>query len=530
VFAPSQFVFGMPNSTRSRERWKARTWSAVALKAAILAFPLVVGVATTVALSWLIPRPAGDAGTLWWLGALAASAVFVGISIRLAERFLPVVALLRFSLAFPDHTPSRARLALRAGSTRRLEERAAALRERGEETDLATAAENVVVIAAGLTVHDRRTRGHSERVRALSELIAEELHLDAADRDRLRWASLLHDCGKVCIDAHILNKTGKLNDEEWELIKRHPEEGARIALPLRDWLGEWSQAIAEHHERFDGSGYPRGLTGEEISLAARIVAVADTYDAMTSVRSYQKAMPPEAARAELTRKVGTDFDPRVVRAFLRVSRGRVGRVLGPMSWVTMIPLAGTEVASAATMSVSRVAAAVVGGGAAVAAAAALGVVGPVAGPAAAHGRTPVVQAAPTPAPEVRILPAGSALPTVTPPPPSTSTPAGTQPTPVATPAPVAAATPAPSAPQPPVGAPAPSSPAPPPAAPPTPTPPPPPPPPPPNTTPPPPAPSPGVHAQVQVGPVTAQASVPVKPPPALCQPVDVGVAKVWCER
>src|SRR5438270_8621750 len=170
----------MSSSTRSsHQRWKAHPWSAVACKAAIVVFPLLVGIATTVALSWLLPRPTGQLGTLWWVGALAVSALAVGAVIRLCERFLPLVALLRFSLAFPDHTPSRARLALRAGSIRRLEARAAELRERGEQTDVATAAENVVVIAAGLTVHDRRTRGHSERVRALSELIGERLHRDA---------------------------------------------------------------------------------------------------------------------------------------------------------------------------------------------------------------------------------------------------------------------------------------------------------------------------------------------------------------
>src|SRR5438270_506043 len=403
----------MSSSTRSsHQRWKAHPWSAVACKAAIVVFPLVVGVATTVALSWLVPRPTGQLGTLWWIGALGVSAVVVGACIRLAERFLPLVALLRFSLAFPDQTPSRARLALRAGSTRRLEERVAELREQGERADLATAAENVVAIAAGLTVHDRRTRGHSERVRALSELIAEQLHLDPDERDRLRWASLLHDCGKVSIDAHILNKSGKLDDEEWELIRRHPEEGARIALPLRQWLGEWSLAIAEHHERFDGSGYPRGLQGEEISMAARIVAVADSYDAMTSLRSYQAPMTAAAAREELTRKAGIDYDPKVVRAFLRVSRGRVNRALGPMSWLTMIPLAGSDLAAAAGASVQRgiAAAAIAGGGAAVAAAAALGIVAPAAAPAALAQRAPAKAeaAAPASSPEVRFAPAVAA--------------------------------------------------------------------------------------------------------------------------
>jgi putative nucleotidyltransferase with HDIG domain len=500
---------------------------------------LLVGVAITAALSWLVPRPTGQLGTLWWIGALAVSAIAVAAAIRLAERFLPLVALLRFSLAFPDHTPSRARLALRAGSLRRLEDRAAELRARGEQTDLATAAENVVVIAAGLTVHDRKTRGHSERVRALSELIAEQLHLTTAERDQLRWASLLHDCGKLSVDAKILNKSGKLDADEWATIRRHPEEGARIALPLREWLGDWSLAIAEHHERWDGSGYPRGLKGEEISLAARIVAVADSYDAMTSLRSYQTAMTPDAARAELTAKAGVDYDPDVVRAFLRVSRGQVGRVLGPMSWLTMVPLMTTGVASAATSSVRgmRTAAAVAGGSTAVAAAAAIGIVGPSAGQAALKSSTPVISAAPapSPAPEVRFLPADSqatsapAAPAPTASAPTTPAAAPVASGPVAAPVPstTAAPAPAPAAP-----APAPSTAAPMPSAP-TPAPPSPSPPGQPTSTPPSggdttPAPPPAFHAQVQVGPVTAQGSVSVGGPVPVCQPVDIGVAKVWC--
>jgi putative nucleotidyltransferase with HDIG domain len=509
----------------SSPRWKARTGSALALKAVIVTFPLLVGIATTAALSWLVPHPSGRLGTLWWIGALAVSALAVGVVIRLLERFLPLVALLRFSLAFPDHTPSRARLALRAGSIRRLEERVAELRERGEQAEVASAAESVVMIAAGLTVHDRRTRGHSERVRSLSELIAEEMQLSADERDRLRWASLLHDCGKVCVDAKILNKSGKLDDDEWALIRRHPEEGARIAQPLREWLGEWSLAIAQHHERWDGTGYPRGLKGEEISLAARIVAVADSYDAMTSVRSYQTAMAPNAARAELTRKAGVGYDPAVVRAFLRVARGRVSRVLGPMSWLTMIPLAGTGVASAAGASVrrARTAAAIAGGGGAVVAAAALGIVGPAAGPVAAARPAPSVNVVAAPAPEIRILPAGSVTP-APPGSPALAAPAAAAPAPVApavTPAASKAfvpmvAPPSPAAaPQPPSSQPPISQPPPPPA---------------PTTTPPTPPPTapPGVQVQIQVGPVSAQATVATPVPLPVCAPIDTGVVNVRC--
>ena len=102
-------------------------------------------------------------------------------------------------------------------------------------------------------------RGHGERVRALTDLIADELDLSTDDRDRLRWSALLHDIGKIAVHPDILNKPGKLDDEEWEIIKNHPLEGARLTAPLAGWLGQWANTIAEHHEKFDGSGYPFGL-------------------------------------------------------------------------------------------------------------------------------------------------------------------------------------------------------------------------------------------------------------------------------
>lgn len=525
----------MSTSTRSSgPRWEARRGFAFVLRAAILVLPLLVGIATTAALSWLVPRPAHQLGTLWLVAALAVSAVAVGLAVRLLERFLPLVALLQLSLAFPDRTPSRARLALRAGSVKRLEERVEALRAGNGPEDAATAAENVIVLAAGLTVHDRKTRGHSERVRALSELIAEEMHLDADERDRLRWASLLHDCGKVTVDAAILNKTGKLSDDEWEIIRRHPEEGARIAAPLSAWLGEWSHAIAEHHERWSGKGYPRGLQGEEISMAARIVAVADSYDAMTSLRSYQAPMTAAAAREELTRKAGVDYDPKVVRAFLRVSRGRVSRALGPMSWLTMIPLAGSDLAAAAGASVERgiAAAAIAGGGAAVAAAAALGIVAPAAVPAALAQRAPAKSGKPAPAssPEVQFAPAvaaaaaapeGGVVQPVAPDQPAPQ-PAAPAPAPAARSAAAAAPPSAPAVVTPMPVAPVPSSPGPsgggqPPSSP------------PPgggsDTTP---APPPAYHVQAELGPVNVQASVSVNGPVPVCQPVDATIVKVSC--
>ena len=161
-----------------------------------------------------------------------------------------------------------------------------------------------MALAGALNAHDRMTRGHTERVRAYTLMIGEELHLPKADLDRLHWAGLVHDIGKLEVPPSILNKPGRPDEDEWEILKQHPAAAVRLLEPLRPWLGEWADAASQHHERWDGKGYPFGLAGEQISLSGRIVAVADAFDVMTSVRSYKKAMTPEAARAELLRCAG----------------------------------------------------------------------------------------------------------------------------------------------------------------------------------------------------------------------------------
>jgi hypothetical protein len=139
------------------------------------------------------------------------------------------------------------------------------------------------------------------------------------------------------VHPDILNKPGKLTDEEWEIVKQHPIEGAKLAAPLSEWLGAWANSIVEHHERYDGAGYPFGLAGEEISYGGRIVAVADSYDTMTTVRSYKKVMSPQAARRELAVCAGSHFDPHVVRAFLDGSVGRLRLIRGPLAWIGSVP-------------------------------------------------------------------------------------------------------------------------------------------------------------------------------------------------
>jgi hypothetical protein len=142
------------------------------------------------------------------------------------------------------------------------------------------------------------------------------------------------------VPARILNKPGKPDAHEWELLKGHPAAGARIAAPLLTWLAEWGPTIVQHHERFDGTGYPDGLAGEQISLGARIVSVADSFEVMTAARSYKKPMSVPAARAELVRHAGSQFDAALVRTFLSISIGRLWWTVGPVAWIGITPMLG----------------------------------------------------------------------------------------------------------------------------------------------------------------------------------------------
>lgn len=313
-------------------RWAARPWLARGIRVVMLATPLVASVLVTRAYASAIDRPSTfAAATLYWLGMLAIATGVVVVVERWTRTLLPLAALFRLSLVFPDRAPSRFRMSLRRGTTTTLRSRLA-----NGELDRADAAEALLAMIAELGSHDRLTRGHSERVRAYADMIGEELGLTPSDRDRLQWAALIHDVGKLTVPAEVLTKPDRPTETEWEILRRHPAAADPLVAPLRDWLGDWVLAATEHHERWDGRGYPRGLSGEQISLAGRIVAVADAYDTMTSVRSYKPGLAPELAREELTRNAGSQFDPAVVRAFLGVGLGRLRVALGPVAWLNEV--------------------------------------------------------------------------------------------------------------------------------------------------------------------------------------------------
>jgi len=161
------------------------------------------------------------------------------------------------------------------------------------------------------------TEEHTRNMQEAASKIAEKINLPDSEINRLRLLITLHDIGKINNAENILTKTGPLTPEEWELMKKHPETGYRIALAAEEFA-HVAKDILAHHEHWDGSGYPQGLKGKEIPLLSRITAIADAYEVMSRGRPYKKALRPEEIKAEFKRCAGTQFDPELVEAFLSV--------------------------------------------------------------------------------------------------------------------------------------------------------------------------------------------------------------------
>ncbi|MGC8778744.1 MAG: bifunctional diguanylate cyclase/phosphohydrolase, partial [Candidatus Caldatribacteriaceae bacterium] len=175
----------------------------------------------------------------------------------------------------------------------------------------------VALLERSLQETTQETEAHAQRMVTLTRRLGEALKLHDEDLEKLELLARLHDLGKIAVPPGILDKPGSLTPQEWEVVRRHPEAGYRIAQASFD-LTSIAPAILAHHERYDGTGYPQGLRGEEIPLLARIVAVVDAYDVMRTGRPYKPPMGKDEAIAELRRCSGTQFDPRVVEVFLHI--------------------------------------------------------------------------------------------------------------------------------------------------------------------------------------------------------------------
>ncbi len=175
----------------------------------------------------------------------------------------------------------------------------------------------IQALATAIEMRDSYTEDHSMRMAELAVATARELRVPASEVEVIRYAAILHDIGKIGVSDQILNKPAQLTEKEWAKMREHPKIGMEIVSKI-DSLKEASRIVYYHHEWYNGQGYPEGLKGEDIPIGARILAVVDAYDAMTSKRPYRSAYPVERAIEELRKNAGTQFDGKVVEAFLKI--------------------------------------------------------------------------------------------------------------------------------------------------------------------------------------------------------------------
>jgi HD-GYP domain-containing protein (c-di-GMP phosphodiesterase class II) len=276
---------------------------------------------------WAIPLRAEAGGG--WLAALAISETFLRED-RLdaicatagADRRAMEMLIRRGGLVAEDDLPRQETLLRnlwncleRAFSLSPRADQARPVGPRGAASGAVTVDAPIEALVGGIDRRDPTNRGHSRRVALLCRLLAEAIGCDAEEVRTAELAGLVHDVGKVALPGRILRKPGPLDRREYAQVRKHPQIGCRL---LRGWLGMRNvlDAVRHHHERWDGLGYPKGIRGERIPKLARIIAIADAYDAMTSDRPYRAAMSREQAFVELKRCAGTHFDPELVPVFL----------------------------------------------------------------------------------------------------------------------------------------------------------------------------------------------------------------------
>jgi HD-GYP domain-containing protein (c-di-GMP phosphodiesterase class II) len=181
-------------------------------------------------------------------------------------------------------------------------------------------------LTAAVDAKDSYTCGHSQRVAILSRLLAQTAGFSSHDTERVYMSGLLHDVGKIGVPEAVLQKCGKLTAEEFEAMKKHPEIGARILADVRQ-VQDLIPGVLHHHERYDGRGYPHGLVGEDIPILGRVICLADSFDAMTTNRTYRRGMPLQQAMDEIQRCAGTQFDPKLAQLFVSLGVERIDSIL-----------------------------------------------------------------------------------------------------------------------------------------------------------------------------------------------------------
>jgi hypothetical protein len=240
-----------------------------------------------------------DAGWIWSVDALLSPIALVA-----------VIAAPQDNLVFLTLLPLLGLLALFARERRSRLQQALELRNAYLGT--------TILLADLIEEDDQYTGAHSQGVVALAVAVADELNLNRWQRRRTEYAARLHDVGKIAVPKEIINKPGPLDADEWRLMRQHTVEGERMLAQVGGALSEVGAIVRGSHERWDGTGYPDGLAGESIPIEARIVACCDAFDAMTTDRAYRAALPPQVAVAELREGAGSQFDPTVAEALIRV--------------------------------------------------------------------------------------------------------------------------------------------------------------------------------------------------------------------
>jgi len=278
----------------------------------------------------------------WFLVALVISlitSVFVG---DYTLDFLSRTKLYQRANSFDTTVEELFGSSLREGNPKAIKRQAM---ERGLDPQFI---DDVINLLTQLGDHEKLTRGHSERVRAYTSLIGKEMGLRDEELEKLNWTALLHDIGKLDVPPWVLSSPNKPTEAEWETLKRHPESARHRLRRLEQTLGpSIYEGALEHHERWDGTGYPNGYKEGQISLFGRITAVADAFDVITHARSYKQADTIADARHELMSGAGSQFDPDVVAAFIRVGDEDLKKVRGWSATVAGVAVTGSQLISAA---------------------------------------------------------------------------------------------------------------------------------------------------------------------------------------